>query len=602
MPIQEITRPTAQCPEAKRKRSETMMARIIDTMLRRHVLGVLLASLAATHANAAAIWTNASNSAGLWKEAVNWSTGIAPHVGTGSTYITNRNNKTVAISVDTPLTNLVVGGSLNVWAPADFTNTLLLQDLGPNPFVVSNTSVLVNNRGVLRVTNSSLVITGRFIRLELSAGEVILDSGSIVAREVPPTNIVNVFTRIGTTNVATLTIHGGRMEVSALLISEQRTSVGRAEGTMRMSGGELVVHGEFNVGRSLQRTGVVEMTGGRLVVVNNLTNIMRIGDDGIGTMIVSNATASVGNVSVARHDQALGTLVLHDFGAFDATDDISIGRFGGATGLVFVAGGRLSASNQTVWVGREGVGELVVSNGLVAADAMHVAVPPTNGSRGSVLLAGGLTKLSDHFLLGDGTISTGQVLVAGGNLLVTNRDHDARLEIASGTLTLSNGTVVADQIVVTNNSASLRFAGGMLTSRATVVSNGAPFVVGDGVTPATFFLDGGTHVFSGGLAITANATLAGCGTVIGNIIMDGGTNALTECASQPVITHAGFTESTFVLSVFAESGSNYFLEYKNLLTDPAWTTLTNRVGGDALLMLVDPSPPSPTRFYRLRLE
>lgn len=569
----------------------------------RCALAALIASLAVSHATAAAIWTNANDSAGFWKVATNWSTGKAPNVTTGSTYVTNRNNKTVVIDADTPLTNLVVGGSLNVWAPANFTNTLLLQDLGPNPFVASNTSVFVNNRGVLRITNSSLVITGRFLNFNVSAGEVILDSGALVAREEPPTANVTVFTRIGRTNGATLAIHGGRMEVSTLFISElQGTQFGRAQGTVRMTGGELVVNGEFSVGKTLQCTGVVEMTGGRLVVVNNLTNIMRIGDDGTGTMIVSNATASVGNVSVARHDKAFGTLVLRDTGAFDATDDISIGRFGGATGLVFVAGGRLSASNQTVWVGREGVGTLVVSNGLVAADTMRVAVPPTNGSRGVVTLAGGVTILSSGFLLGDGSVSTGRVLVAGGALQVTNHDHDAQLEIASGTLTLSHGTIAADQLVLTNNTAHLQFTGGLLSSRATVVSNGAAFVVGDGVTPATFFLDGGVHVFADGLVLSANATLAGCGTVVGNIILNGGTNTLTECAMGPAITHAGFVQDAFILSFLGVSGANYFLESKNLLTDSSWTTLTNRLGEGALLMLVDPAPPSPTRFYRIRVE
>jgi hypothetical protein len=192
--------------------------------------------------------------------------------------------------------------------------------------------------------------------------------------------------------------------------------------------------------------------------------------------------------------------------------------------------------------------------------------------------------------------------VAGGTLLVTNHDHDARLEIAGGTLTLSNGTVAADRLLLTNNSAHLRFTGGMLSSRGTVVSNGAAFVVGDGVTPATFYLDGGTHHFADGLVLSTNATLAGCATVIGNILTAGGTNALTECAPRPVITQPRFMDNSFVLAVMTVDGANYFLEYKNQLADPAWITLTNRVGDGALLTLVDPAPASQTRFYRLHVE
>ena len=167
---------------------------------------------------------------------------------------------------------------------------------------------------------------------------------------------------------------------------------------------------------------------------------------------------------------------------------------------------------------------------------------------------------------------------------------------------LRSGAITADELVLTNNTSQLQFAGGLLTSRATVVSNGAAFVVGDGVTPATFFLNGGTHVFANGLVISANATLAGCATVIGNVITDGGTNALTECAPQPVITQPGFMDNTFLLSVRTVDGANYFLEYKNQLTNSNWITLTNRVGDGALRTFVDPAPTSPTRFYRLRVE
>src|SRR5438093_4573814 len=124
-----------------------MMARIIHPMLRPFVLGALMASLLVPNAKAAAIWTNANDSVGFWKVATNWSTGKAPDVTTGSTYITNQNTKTVLISADTPPANLVIGGSLNVWAPTNSTNTLLLRELGPNPFVVSNISPSVNNRG-----------------------------------------------------------------------------------------------------------------------------------------------------------------------------------------------------------------------------------------------------------------------------------------------------------------------------------------------------------------------------------------------------------------------------------------------------------------------
>jgi len=60
-----------------------------------------------------------------------------------------------------------------------------------------------------------------------------------------------------------------------------------------------------------------------------------------------------------------------------------------------------------------------------------------------------------------------------------------------------------------------------MSTRATTVANGAAFVVGNGVSAATLFLNGGTHVFSGGLVISSNATLSGCGTIVGSIVNHG---------------------------------------------------------------------------------
>src|SRR5207247_5544303 len=121
--------------------------------------------------------------------------------------------------------------------------------------------------------------------------------------------------------------------------------------------------------------------GGQIIVPNHLTNITRIGDQGSGLMTVSNATVSLGDVSVGRHDSADGTLVLLQDGLVGTSDDFSIGRFGNSTGMVFVAGGKLIVTNHLIWVGREGAGKLVVSNGLVSALGIQVATELTNMAR-----------------------------------------------------------------------------------------------------------------------------------------------------------------------------------------------------------------------------
>jgi len=145
-------------------------------------------------------------------------------------------------------------------------------------------------------------------------------------------------------------------------------------------------------------------------------------------MVVSNAVVSVGNVSVGRHDSSDGTLVLLAGGLAGRSDDFFIGRFGNSTGMVFLAGGQFVVTNHPIWFGREGMGKLVVSNGLVSASEFRVATELTNTASGTVLLAGGTTIASVNFTFGSATFSTGQVVINGGSLLVSNADQTASSE------------------------------------------------------------------------------------------------------------------------------------------------------------------------------
>ena len=58
------------------------------------------------------------------------------------------------------------------------------------------------------------------------------------------------------------------------------------------------------------------------------------------------------------------------------------------------------------------------------------------------------------------------------------------------------------------------------------------------------------------------------------------------------------------MSSFAsEPGSNYVLEYKHLLDDPAWTPLSPVVVGTGDPMtLQDTNTPVDSRYYRIRRE
>src|SRR5213075_2637364 len=109
----------------------------------------------------------------------------------------------------------------------------------------------------------------------------------------------------------------------------------------------------------------------------------------------------------------------------------------------------------------------------------------------------------------------------GGTLLASNADQTAVLVVAGGLLTLDRGSILADNLVVTNETGGLTFNRGTLATSGTIVSNGLPFVIGDGVNPAVMELRGGTHVFADGLVISPHATLTGCGIIVGDVMNNG---------------------------------------------------------------------------------
>ena len=124
-----------------------------------------------------------------------------------------------------------------------------------------------------------------------------------------------------------------------------------------------------------------------------------------------------------------------------------------------------------------------------------------------------------NIFLGFNSTSSGNVLnVSGGNLYATNATSSGAVDVRRGTLTLNSGTVVVNQLYLTNNASSvMTFSAGLLQSGGSTVSNGVTFAVGDGVQSATLDLLGGTHRFASGLSISTNGNLIGNASIIGSV-------------------------------------------------------------------------------------
>jgi T5SS/PEP-CTERM-associated repeat protein len=542
--------------------------------------GFLLALAPPVHAEK--IWTNSAS--GLWQDGINWSGHTAPDI-TAFIRITNDLTKTVTINALTPATNLTVQ-VLTLTAPPGATNTLLLTDAGTNNPLVFQTGLELEDGAALHITNSALMVqlTNDHVNID---GSMTLDSGFIDFGDI------SVTTRVGRATSGVLTINGGLMAVGIMTIGGLTNSSGNAI----MNGGTLLVRGLLSVGRNATTVGSFSLLGGQLTVTNDDT---RIGDQSIGSMTISNATAIVTNLQVGRDPLSGGTLILGNGGLVQSFADVVIGRFTGSTGLVQVVGGQLDVSENKIFVGRGGAGELDLSNGLITASSVLVAADTTNsvGATGTMTVAGGASMLSSSLVIGSATYSTGQVYIAGGSLTLSNVGA-AVLALSSGTVTMSGGSVTTDNLLLTNAAGQFTFAGGTVDTKNTTVANGAPFVVGNGVTPATLHLSGGVHSFANGLVISANASLTGCGTVLGTIVNQG--TIATNCG--PRLTFVSHTGTTSTISVPSASGKSYTLEYKNATSDTGWTSvLPASPGTGSALLLQDSTASGAKRFYRVLIN
>ena len=439
----------------------------------------------------------------------------------------------------------------------------------------------------------------------LSSGNLIVTNGitKIADRAAATFNQTGgsasfIYLSIGDIGVGTYNLSNGNLTVVLPRTTNDFSIIGNLEnGDFNQSGGIAVLHSELHVADFGGVIGNLNITGGQFFATNDL---VAIGREGIGSMFVSNSAVVLTNTSVGRHLGATGMLRVQPNGNVFFISDLSIGRLQGAYGETFVEGGLLSVTNDDLWVGRGGEGHLTVNSGQLTARSLHVAETDdgTNAPAGDFTLNGGSTLVSSNFAVGTPLLSTGHVVIAGGSLNVTNGGGTATLRVQAGDFAINGGTTTVDGLRMTNVSGTLVFNQGTLRAKGMNVANGQPFVVGDGINPATLELLGGTYTFADGLVISPNATVTGCGTVIGAIINNGTYN--NPCVAISSITKAGNVASVTFLSV---SGKSHTLEYKDTLTNDTWTAILPGVAGNGNPMtLIDGSATNKTRFYRVHTQ
>jgi T5SS/PEP-CTERM-associated repeat protein len=372
-----------------------------------------------------------------------WITG-----GSLSTFLDNQGQMTISNGVYEGKLLTEVGGNFTIVSGLVDVFEFLVQN-GGNSFVKGGQLTVTN--GVIGIGNDGSTTNG------VGAGHMMVSNGTVLA------STILLGSSAGGAGDLTISSNG----VVDFGFSSAGTNTALVANDLILDGGLLMItNGTIYCG--LTHPGAMTLSNGVAVCED-----IYVGDDFNGSLLMVGGTMSVASL-------------LH------------IGEFAGSTGVVWITGGDLLATNLTTFIGNDGVGQMTISNGSV-------------------------------------TVS---------RVVVSNSSNP-------GTLSIQGGTLSA--ILTISPQGRFVFGQGHLVVTATTSSNGQPFVAGDGSHAATMKLQGGTYAFDAGLTVSANALLTGCGTINGTVVNLGTiTNDCGTLSFNGVITNNGtIVVSSGATAVFA---------------------------------------------------
>jgi thrombospondin type 3 repeat protein len=540
-------------------------------------------------------WNNSQSGTWEWGGTTNWSLNAAPALSQSAIFITNVVNgplgghfRTINIDATTPTSTLTIS-NLTLSAPGSgFTtgshNTInLANNAGSNAPLNIIKTLFIANGGNLFITNSTLQLEGLgFFSVD---GILTLDTGTIITTNVG----VNIGDQgigsatisdgtwlgsdmevglgsgssgalfinggtvtlsdellIGVNGVGAVTLSGGQLnETNDAYVGEN--NIGQmtvnsgiwvagnvymgngpaAQGTLTIAGGTSNYLSNLEIGYGSLTTGTVWLTSGQL----NVTNETSVGYGGIGQMTVSNGTWTANNVYIANQFiSSLGTLTVA--GGTNNLSNLQITSFANTTGTVWLTGGQLNVTNQTI-IGNHGIAQMTISNGIWLTGS--VGVGDVVGSSGTLTIAGGTNTLSSSLEIALSGGAAGTLWLTGGQLNATNTTIIG--DNGVGQMTVSNGLWIGGNVNVSGGSSSsqgtLTIAGGSTTLSSLAI---------DSVSTGTVWLTGGQLSVTGaqtmianslgvGRMIVSNGTWQSQGFVVGDIghgtlIIAGGTNTM----------------------------------------------------------------------------
>lgn len=565
---------------------------------------ILIMCVSAVRAQLIDSWTDGSS--GDWLNGTNWSQGVYPAYGDAA-YITNSNSKIVSMTgpLNTNSSDVFETSTLTVSSPACCTNTLLVGNVSASlPFTVYQT-VEIATGGALILSNSSMY-----------AGTINVNSGSAIIRDNSSLTTTAFFVSQG----GTLLVTNANLQVPGGYLID--------EGILTIQPDSVISSGYVYAGNTISETGSVLMTGGQV-----LTDVLQLGTFGVTQMTVSNGYLSATSLNMGNSvlNGQQGTLTLAGgVMEFSAGPDfpLLLGLCGGGGGpqtppSLWVTGGQLLASNATLEILE--VGQACISNGSVNLEEVDLENDATLTVAGGNLTVGGVILDGVGFGPGNGTmwVTGGQVVVTNGTIEIAGNDDGYGRSV--GNLTVSNGTVLANTVIVGSNvttAGSLTLAGGEIDvqsalvvgysgcgtqSQATVTCGN--LAVTNAAHDAVLDVRGGTFTMSGGSAVVDNLVLTNvCGQfvhtggslVVGQVVLAPNSFRIVSVAPQGndvLVTWLMAPGATNALQ--ASNGDVYGNYSTNGFTD-IFVVTNNTVAGTMTNYLDVGAAMNASRYYRAR--
>ena len=505
---------------------------------------VVVISCALSAANAQDnFWTGTASTD--WNTAGNWSLGNVP---TGQNAIVDTapaNIATISADISATPNDIVVrgGGRLDhtagtagtgggSWMFVGQDNTAGTYNLANTGSAAGGITGFAQGTGSLNATGNLLV--GAFgdnrtgtVRVNTSgtlavSGELFIgDSQNSVGDFSLETGVLTVNNKILVGNnrgVGTLTMSGGTITKTG----GDETFVGRdnGTGTLAQSGGTVTLNHNLYVGQGSGANGTYTISGGAVLNIGRDFVIGRESGTGTLTMTGGTITKTGDEKFIVGHNNGVG-VVVQSGGTISANNELYIGNENaGASGTYTLSGaGALSVANEVV-VGREGgTGTLNVDGGTITTTGNgNMYIGRRNGT-GTLNQTAGVISVIKEFGVGtrdDNKIGTGTYNLSGGSLAATNNIFIGKELGASGTMTMTGGTMSTnDKLQIGHNQGT-----GVLTQSGGTVNVQNEVYIGNENSASSV----GTYTLSGSAELNVgNEVFVGRDNATGTLNLNGGT-------------------------------------------------------------------------------